>query len=280
MRCLVLAEQYKKDNVAFVVQDLEGNANHKIVDKGYKLTILNDNSVDELVQEINKSAIDRVIFDHYGIDDKFERVVKERTGVAILSLDDTYDKHYCNILLNHNIYADAERYKDLVPDFCEIRCGSEHTLIRDEFREIEINKRPISKDNLTVFISLGGADTANIGLTVLKILTDFEDIVVNFATTRSNKNIDGLQAFSKQHQNINICVDCNVAELMNESDVAIITPSVTAYEAMYLDLPFLAIQTAENQRYISDYLIEHNYLFGNAKTLDSIKPLIQALLES
>jgi UDP-2,4-diacetamido-2,4,6-trideoxy-beta-L-altropyranose hydrolase len=51
MRCLVLAEQYKKNNIIyFAVRDLEKSANQRVIDKGYKLILLSGNSVDELVQ--------------------------------------------------------------------------------------------------------------------------------------------------------------------------------------------------------------------------------------
>lgn len=276
----MLADQYLKNSIIFAAQDLKGNANQKVIDKGYQLVILSNNFIDELEKNINKFKVDLIIFDHYDIDYKFEKNIKEKTNVQILSIDDTYEKHHCDILLNHNIYANVEQYKGLVPDFCEVRCGEKYTLIRDEFKKLKINKRPINKKIPVIFVSFGGSDASNIGLTVLKILANFDGITINFATTSSNQNIDKLQDFAKQHQNINICIDCNIAELMNDSDYAIISSSVTTYEAMYLDLPFLAIQTADNQGYISNYLIEHNYLFGNVKTLGSIKPLIQALLDS
>ena len=279
MRCLVLAGQYDKDHtIFFAAQDLEKNANQKVIDQGYQLVLLKNNSVAALVQTIHQLKIDRVVFDHYHINAVFEREIKEKTAVNILSLDDTYESHYCDILLNHNIYASAEKYQDLVPDFCEIRCGEAYTLIRDEFKELKINHRPIDPDNLVVFVSLGGADVNNTGLLVLQMLQMFAGISVNFATTSSNKNIDKLKVFAQQYAFINICVDCNVAELMNNSDFAIITPSVVAYEAMYLNLPFLAIQTANNQRYVAEYLLENGCLLGYANEMDEIQPLIRMLL--
>ena len=259
MRCLVLAEQYKEDNVVFATQDLKGNANQKIIDKGYKLITLNDGSVDELIQRINELNIDMVVFDHYGINSDFEKAVKGDSGVKILSFDDVYEKHYCDILLNHNIYADAGKYKDLVPDFCEIRCGKKYTLVRDEFKKIEIKKNPSNKGKLVVFVCLGGADANNISLPVLEILSDFDNIIVNLATTSSNKNIEKLLGFSKQYEDINICIDCNVAELMSNSNFSIITPSVIVHEAIIVKLPFIAILTADNQEMMYQYLCENNY---------------------
>ena len=35
--------------------------------------------------------------------------------------------------LNHNIYAKAEKYINLLNKDCEIRCGEKHTLLRNEF---------------------------------------------------------------------------------------------------------------------------------------------------
>jgi len=176
-----------------------------------------------------------------------------------LSFDDVYEKHYCDILLNHNIYADAGKYKDLVPDFCEIRCGKKYTLVREEFKKIEIKKTPSNKGKLVVFVCLGGADANNISLPVLEILSDFDNIIVNLATTSSNKNIEKLLGFSKQYEDINICIDCNVAELMSNSNFSIITPSVIVHEAIIVKLPFIAILTADNQEMMYQYLCENNY---------------------
>jgi len=92
-RCLVLAEEYERDNIIlFAVQELKGNANQKIIKQGYKLVVLNDNSTSELLKNIDKFDIDMVVFDHYHINDKFEKIIKETASITILSLDDTYEK--------------------------------------------------------------------------------------------------------------------------------------------------------------------------------------------
>ncbi len=52
MRCLVLAEQYKEDSVVFATQDLKGNANREIIDKGYKLITLIDGKKSSKTNEL------------------------------------------------------------------------------------------------------------------------------------------------------------------------------------------------------------------------------------
>ncbi len=259
MRCLVLVEQYDKDNIFFIVQDLKGNANHKIIDKGYELVYMLDNSVDELCKKIELLNIDHIIFDHYGIDYKFEKLVKKKTGVQILALDDTYEKHYCDVLINHNIYANKENYKNLLPEFCDVRCGKKFTLIRDEFKNIQIKTHSNNTKIPIIFVCLGASDNQNIGLSVLEILTEVNNMIINFATTSSNIHIGKLQAFAKKNQNINIHVDSSIADLMNNSNLAIVTPSNTLNEVMFLQLPFIAIKTADNQEIMYQYLCKNNY---------------------
>ena len=118
MRDLVLADQFKNSNIIFATQGLPGNINHKIKEKKYTIEILSSNNIEELTDVIKKHNINMIIIDHYGIDHNYEKALKESAGITILVLDDTYEKHYCDILLNHNIYAESSKYKNRVPENC------------------------------------------------------------------------------------------------------------------------------------------------------------------
>ncbi|MBV5335041.1 MAG: UDP-2,4-diacetamido-2,4,6-trideoxy-beta-L-altropyranose hydrolase, partial [Sulfuricurvum sp.] len=152
MRDVVFAAQHSQDTVRFACQNLSGN----IIDQiPYPVDLLTSNDPDELIALIREQNIDRVVFDHYGIDAVFEKKIKDVCGVTILSFDDTYEAHYCDILLNHNISADKNRYSGLVPPHCILHCGAEYTLIRDEFK-IE---KPIKREKIyDIFVSMGGTD--------------------------------------------------------------------------------------------------------------------------
>ena len=100
-------------NIIFATQDLSGNINHKIEEKDYAIEILNSNDIEELINIIKKYSIEMIVIDHYGIDHDYEKALKETTGITIFVLDDTYEKHYCDILLNHNIYADRCKIQKL-----------------------------------------------------------------------------------------------------------------------------------------------------------------------
>ncbi|MCK5294513.1 MAG: UDP-2,4-diacetamido-2,4,6-trideoxy-beta-L-altropyranose hydrolase [Arcobacteraceae bacterium] len=269
MRDLVLATQYKDDNIIFAVQDLDGDINHKIKESGYKIEILNSNNIKEVKELIKKYNIDMLVIDHYDIDYKYEKKLKKQNkDLKILSFDDTYEKHYCDILLNHNISGDKKKYKGLVPKICELRCGSKYTLLRDEFIMMKKEKKKKEKNIKTIFIAMGGADHSNLNIKILKVLKQFiqknvkykNNIKVNLVTTTANQNLKELKNYCKDDSWIQLHINSTkLAKLMKKSDFAIVTPSVTLNEIYFMKIPFIVIKTANNQKDIYAYLKKKRY---------------------
>ncbi len=256
MRDLVLASQYfqKGHNSIFAIQNLQGNINYKIEESGYKTIILKSNNIQELNEIILKLKIDLLIIDHYGIDYKFEKKLKKKNlTLQMMVLDDTYEKHYCDILLNHNISCDKKKYKSLVPSECKLKCGSKYTLIRDEFIKEKFIKRKIYKhDKKTIFVAMGGSDHSNITMKILKCIPKIYN--VNIVTTTSNKNLNQLKYFVSINNNMTLYINTNnIAKLMHISDMAIISPSVISHEVLYMQLPFISILTGNDQKDIYKY---------------------------
>lgn len=256
MRDLVLASEYKDADIIFATQNLEGNINHKILEAGYKLVTLKSNSTKELNGLIKKLKIDLLVIDHYNISYKKEKKLKEKNlKLKILSFDDTYEKHYCDILLNHNISADAKKYKDLVPSFCKLRCGAKYTLIREEFKREKTKKREKIYD---VLVAMGGADATNINIKILKNIPKKAKVAV--LTTTANANLKELKKFVASKANIKLFVNSTkVAKLINQSKFAIITPSVMVHEVLFMGVDFLAIKTVNNQKDIYNYLYLNDF---------------------
>ena len=276
MRDLVLAAQFKASDIIFATQELPGNINHKIKEKNHQLEILASNDIEELIGLIQKYSVDTIVIDHYTIDYNYEKELKEKTGVTLFVLDDTYEKHYCDVLLNHNISADEKRYKDLVPANCELRCGAAYTLLRDEFIEEKKKKRDPYKKSNNVFVAMGGADHANINIPILKVLESFPHLHAHVVTTTANAHLDELKEYVRGKEKITLHINTKqIARLMHEADLAIVTPSLTLNEVIYMDLPFIAIKTAENQQDMYRYLTENNCLF--LEEFDAVK--LKGLLE-
>ncbi|WP_060824996.1 UDP-2,4-diacetamido-2,4,6-trideoxy-beta-L-altropyranose hydrolase [Sulfurospirillum cavolei] len=251
MRDLVLAKSFEGE-VIFACQNLEGNI---IASIPYEVKILNSNNADELIALIKSLHVNLLVIDHYGIDADFERKVKEATGVKILSFDDTYQAHHCDILLNHNISADKKRYKGLVPPRCELRCGILYTLIRDEFKE---EKKQTREKIYDVLVAMGGTDASNITLDILKTLP--HSLHVSVLTTGANAHLSELQNYVQDKPNIALHVNSKeVAKLLHQSRLAVVTPSVMVHEVLFMEVPFIAIKVANNQDDMFAYLQKQGY---------------------
>ncbi len=263
MRDLVLAEkEFSGDRVIFAVRDLPGNINQAIRAKGYETILLEEGTAEELINIVRGSGIDTLVIDHYGISAEEERRIKEATGVTLVVLDDFYASHHCDILINHNIYADPARYRGRVPEGCELRCGERYTLIRDAFvrakrkrAEGEITLNPPGVRHL--FLGMGGTDSAGLNVPILETLRSFGDVHVHVVTTGANRNLDHLRRFCEEESSVTLHVDApDIAEIMAGCEWAVVTPSVILHEVLYLGLPFVAIRTADNQAEMVAYLRE------------------------
>lgn len=277
MRDLVLASQFKSDKVIFACQDLVGN----IIDKiPFLVEVLSTHAKEELVILIKRFQIDLLIVDHYEIDDAYEKYLKDETGVKILSFDGSYRKHHCDFLLNQNIYADAKKYKDLVPSFCKPFCGLEYALIRDEFRKEKKFQKKIPSENSKVLVTLGGADPQNHTLKILKELEKvvdarFEIIVVIGGANPYKKDIENFIQLAKH--NYTIVVDAKkMASIMSGIDFAISSAGGTSIELLYMKVPFFTLSIVSNQDLIFKYLIENDLAFD----FDTFQENVPRLIES
>ncbi|WP_415249812.1 UDP-2,4-diacetamido-2,4,6-trideoxy-beta-L-altropyranose hydrolase [Sulfurimonas sp.] len=281
MRDLVLAKQYPDASITFATLPLKGNINNKILDAGHNVVHLLSNNKKELVSLIKELQIDLLIIDHYDINYEIEKYIKEKTEVKIFILDDTYEKHYCDILLNHNIGANEKKYKTLIPKSCELRCGGNYTLLRDEFYKEKYRKYKKNNNITKIFIAMGGTDSANLNVKILKILKLFENLQVNLITTSSNKNLKDLRNYIKNKKWIKLHVDSkSIAKLMKKSNFAILTPSVSVNEAYFMNLPFIAIKTAKNQEYLCKYLKKKKYMVIDKFKKNKLAQFIQMILVS
>jgi UDP-2,4-diacetamido-2,4,6-trideoxy-beta-L-altropyranose hydrolase len=275
MRDLVLASQYKNVNIIFVTQNLDGNINHKIIEAGYEIELIKSNDIQEFIDIVKKYKADLVVIDNYAIDYDYEKILKEKTGVNILAIDDTYEKHYCDILLNHNIYAEEKNYKELVPSHCELRCGVKHTLLRDEFSETYLLRKKKTNQKLKVFMAMGGTDSKHINILILEKIKNLP-LEISLVTTQANKNLNELQNYVQDNENIVLHVDSsNIANLIISCDIALVTPSVIINEIIFLKIPFISVMVTKNQHYMDMFLKEKEFPSINITQLDLLPSSIE-----
>jgi len=240
MRSLVYAKRFdeiiyisKSDKKKFVPYEL--------------VTIQNEEEFFEYVKKLHPI---QVVVDNYNFTLEDEKKFKKRFPHIKLSVfDDDYREHHCDEIINHNISADISKYPN--PDIVTII----PPLIREEFHKEKAIQREKIYD---VFVAMGGTDAANLNVAILKALP--KSFKIALVTTSANVHLQELKEFVQNRSNVTLHIDSNeIAKVMNQSKLAIITPSVILHEVLFMELPFIAIQTAPNQNEIANYLKKRGY---------------------
>jgi len=79
---------------------------------------------------------------------------------------------------------------------------------------------------------------------------------------------------------VNLHINSNkIAKLMNKSDFAIVTPSVTLNEIYFMQIPFIAIKTAKNQDEMYRYLKKKRYLVLKKMNSSKLKRDVSELIQ-
>ena len=252
MRSLLLAKRLKEQNyhveIFFASQNLEKNINHKILEQGFKLKLLKSNNPNELIQLCHKQKADLLIIDSYMIKSKDEKFIKKSIKSKLLVFDDTFEKRYADIILNHGIQVKKQMYKTLVPKKSKVFTGEKFTLLRDEF----FQTYKVQNRDKKVAIILGGNDTQNLSLKLKKKLKKIDkNYKITIITTSVNPHLQELQ----KGTDFLLLVDIvNIAEVLAKQSFIVCASGGNLFEVMALKVPFINIQVADNQQNIVDYL--------------------------
>jgi len=316
MRCLTLAMELKSRGceVVFICRDLKGNLSGYISSKDYRVVLLTSESnkvtgeiSDEVVlyhehwlavswrqdAEETKSAlanekdVDWLVVDHYGLDIRWERHLKDVVK-KILVIDDLADrKHEADLLLDQNFYHDLDvRYENLVASRCKLLLGPKYSLLRNEFqlirKNMEFKERPISK----ILVFFGGVDAENMTGKVLLALKNInlETLTVNVVIGASNQHRKELEAICSEEKSFYLKVQVeNMAELMSESDLSIGAGGSTTWERFCLGLPSLVLPIAENQKQLLKDCAREGLLYMpdyKDKAVDEIHYHVKAMIDN
>lgn len=306
MRCLTLAKalEDKGADVQFICRDHVGNLIERIHQEGFVVHTLitrsghseqteskeapklfhsewldvtqqqDANDCHSILKEIQP---DWLVVDHYSIDQAWQKILKPNYQ-NLMVIDDLGDRqHICDLLLDQNYGATADKYQSLVPEHCKILSGAQYALLRPEFakwRQVSLKRREHEQKVKSILITLGGVDPDNYTGKILHQLAKTElnpniEITVVMGTTAPHFETVKQQAESmntKTHVKTNVI---NMAELMANADLAIGAAGATTWERCCLGLPTIQLVIAENQRQIAQALAKDHAI----KLLDHVEQL-------
>lgn len=303
MRCLTLAKQLKRHgaDVTFICRDFKGNSISYLRNQGVSVCTLprivtNQSDIYwtkmnwkldveetiEIIKELN-ADVDLVIVDHYGLDSRWERNVRNVTQ-KIMVIDDLANRmHDCDLLLDQNYYLNMkERYKGFVPAHCVQMIGPDYVLLREEFLQAANKPRERTGEIKNILVFFGGTDPTGETIKALKAIKelDIPQIEINVVVGASNPKRQEVEQLCSEMSNTNYyCQVSNMAELMWEADLAIGAGGATTWERCFLGLPALVVVVADNQRELTKSVeIQGSIIYlGNRDNTDE-KVMIQGIL--
>lgn len=287
MRCLTLADEIKRlgGEATFITRAHPGWMDSAIKRSGHEVVLLSAPTADYLIrqddvthaswlgvaweqdakettQAIGTSRPDWLIVDHYSIDSRWHKELRDHVG-QIMVIDDLADHQLdCDMLLDQTYGRKEEDYKQWVSSSCQMILGSHYALLRPRFAKLRpkaIEKRKKFNGINRILISMGGVDADNVTAKVLKEIAKISwksepiiDVVMGDKAPHLNEVIKQAEELP-----LEIIVSTNVfdmAERMLQADLAFGAAGATSWERCCLGLPTLVSVSAENQKMVSTVL--------------------------
>lgn len=263
MRCLTLADVLAQHGAscAFVSRLQAGHLVDFVREGGYECIALPESAADaeadarETIAAVPHSATDWLVVDHYGLDARWEQMLRTRCR-GLMAIDDLADRpHDCDLLLDQNLGRHPADYCTLVPATARVLTGAAYAMLRPEFarlRESSLSRRrngPVRE----LLVSLGGTDPDNNTAQVLQALAVAELPANCRVTVVMGAKAPWLDDVRRRADALpypaEVVVNArDLAARMAQSDLAIGAAGTTAWERCCLGLPTLIVLQAENQR--------------------------------
>jgi UDP-2,4-diacetamido-2,4,6-trideoxy-beta-L-altropyranose hydrolase len=270
MRCLTLADELARQGaiVQFICREHKGHLRQLIEERGYTVSLLP--LADKLIapsmpvhthwigehwqQDAEqtsaaiKETIDWLIVDHYGLDARWHKQLRQRAE-KIMVIDDLADRELdCDLLLDQNFYTNqSSRYAQYISKDCTCLLGPQYALLRNEF--IELRKQVIARKNLDkLLIFFSASDPVNETYKAASALTLFNNIKTDIVVGKNYQHIEAITKLCKDSKHIKLHVDINyMARLMASSDLAIGAMGGATWERIFLGLPTAMTTLANHQ---------------------------------
>ena len=267
MRCASLGFRLMAEGrkVHFIVAEIDEWLSVWLRKKGFGLSILPlecvgnsqlDAYFSSLVLE-NLENCSWVVVDHYGLESKWEKVMRNQNK-RILVIDDVgIHEHSCDVLLSTSPQeTESKSWSSQGSDVKLTLIGPSFMILRPEFDSPSL-KRFRSGSIERILVYLGGGDVYN---EIRKVTSAIQsstsknlDVTVVLGRTQIPIGlVDELLFISPDLKIISNSQD--MAILISEADLAIGTCGVSAWERCSLGLPALTVTTADNQVLDAMYL--------------------------
>jgi UDP-2,4-diacetamido-2,4,6-trideoxy-beta-L-altropyranose hydrolase/UDP-4-amino-4,6-dideoxy-N-acetyl-beta-L-altrosamine N-acetyltransferase len=222
-----------------------------------------------------------VVLDNYYFTTGYQKAIKDK-GCKLVCIDDLHDKvFYADLIINHAPGINAGDYS--AQSYTQFALGPEYALIRQTFSNARHNERRITKIE-TLFICFGGSDPENLTESTLDVILEhYPSSRIIVVVGDCYNHLTQLSSKTKRFPNVelyqNIAAE-RMAELMLESDLAIIPASGTLLEAMKVGLPVIMGFYVANQEIAAKNISDSGLAWSCGNMLINYPENLKKLLDS
>ena len=257
MRLLALAEIVRSDfDICFIIKETAAWLKNQIAGQYLLLDIPPDSTVDEEIKFLSEYSPGNshiIILDGYCFDTYYQTSLREVVGIKVVSIDDFQPfKYSADAVINHAGFLNPEQFEK--EEYTKLFLGPEYALLRNDFNEAAKLPAKVNQECKTVFICSGG--------TRPEIFNQILNDLVRRKVTRILivlSNTEKSEKYRSVSESVETYSDLSakqMIELMGQSDFAVLPASTLCYEYSSVSGGLFVIKTAENQKYIYDFIIE------------------------
>ncbi|MDE5802919.1 MAG: UDP-2,4-diacetamido-2,4,6-trideoxy-beta-L-altropyranose hydrolase [Lachnospiraceae bacterium] len=186
-----------------------------------------------------------------------------------------------DILINYNIYGEMLPYRErALPRNRAFLLGCAYAPLRAEFRNVDYS---VKENAAHVLITTGGGDQYNLAGQILQLAlsdTGCRELCYHAVSGSFNSNLPELRAIAEHHGNVRIYENVrNMAELMQQCDIAVTAGGSTMYELCAVGVPIVCFSFADNQERLVETFIEKRLVCYGGNYLKEKEELPKRIVE-
>lgn len=271
MRCLTIAGELQKKGFRVVFFTADAWPKETLAEAGMEQICLRtrwdwmEEELPRLNELLSRLEIGILLVDSYQVSPAYFEGLRDQ--VRLVYLDDCFEAVYpVDLLINYNAFHTRFPYKESYDGRTKLLLGTAYVPLRKEFAQTtedalrrEDGRQPEGK-SFSVLLASGGGDAENALMGILKKAIDREnlkDVIFHVVVGAYHPRGDELEAFADAHTNVRVYRPCqDVAGLMRECDAAASAAGTMLFELSAMQVPTVFFQTADNQRYDSEFFAE------------------------
>ena len=255
IRCLALAALVRRKitpRIYFVMRDFDV-AVEKVIEEGFPVLTLppeTDRAAEmKLLDEtVRKKSVSVLVIDTPDGDSALVAPARAQ-GVKAAVMDDHGGKSFgADLLVNGGLVAEFTRYPAGAAE--KLLIGPQYMIVREDFMLHSLREKRISKEVRSVLVAMGGADPYRTVYSATEAMEEVEGDC-KFVIVLGNAFVDvaGFEKYAKtkRHEYAVLCNAANLASLMNQADVAVVSAGRTLYELVCTRTPGLVVCMDEFQ---------------------------------